>query len=168
MMTAMTKILTSALFGLTLLTAGSADAKPADGDRQARGGEMCERLACSDAQKAQIKQIRETVKTKVAGEKTAIRELRQQIAAEYRKDRLDQARLGDLYRQLDARKSTVESARRAAKAQIHGLLTPAQRAKFAAEKQGPGKGHGKKHAKVRKFGERGPSGGPSRGPSRPV
>lgn len=155
MMTAMTKILTSALFGLTLLTAGSADAKRADGERHERGGKMCERLTCSDAQKAQIKQIRETVKSKVAGEKTAIRELRKQIAAEYRKDRLDQARLGDLYRQLDARKSTVEGARRAAKAQIHGLLTPEQRAKFAAEKRGAGKKHGKKHAKARGFGKRG-------------
>jgi Spy/CpxP family protein refolding chaperone len=159
MMTAMTKILTSALFGLTLLTAGSADAKRADGDRQGRGEKVCERLACSDAQKAQIKQIREVVKTKVAGEKTAIRELRKQIAAEYRKDKLDQARLGDLYRQLDARRSTVESARRAAKAQIHGLLTPEQRTKFAAEKQGAGKKHGKKHAKARGFGKRGTSRG---------
>ena len=65
----------------------------------------------------------------------------------------------DLYRQLDARKSTVESARRAAKAQIHGLLTPAQRTKFAAEKQGAGKKHGKKHAKARGFGKRGMSRG---------
>lgn len=163
MMTAMTKILTSALFGLTLLTAGSADAKRDAGDRQARGEQMCERLACTDAQKAQIKQIREVVKAKVAGERTAIRELRQQIAAEYRKDRLDKARLADLYRQLDARQSTVEGARRAAKAQIHGLLTPAQRAKFGAEKRGAGKKHGKmqgkQHAKARGLGRPGASRG---------
>jgi Spy/CpxP family protein refolding chaperone len=149
MMTAMTKILTSAVFGLTLLSAGSADARRPEGDRQAGGERMCQRLECSAPQKAQIKQIRELVKTKVAAEKTAIRELKRQIAAEYQKDRLDDARLRDLYRQLDARKSTVEGARRAAKAEIHALLTPAQRAKFAADKPGKRGGKGKRRGPAR-------------------
>lgn len=155
MMTAMTKFLTSAVFGLTLLSAGSADAKPEGG----RGGKMCERLACSDAQKAELKQIREMVKSKVAAEKAAIRDLKRQIAAEYRKDRLDEARLKDLYRQLDARKSTIEGHRRAARAEIHGILTPEQRAKFADRQERGGKQRGGK-GRVRGKGKRG---GPGRG-----
>lgn len=154
MMTAMTKFLTSAVFGLTMLSAGGAEAKPVDGGR---GAAMCERLVCSDAQKAQLKQIREATRAKVKAERTAIRELKQQIAAEYRKDRLDQARLAALYRQLDTRKGTVEGHRRAMRAEVHGVLTPEQRAKFAdmrarhgKHKQGgKGRGRGGRNGQVR-------------------
>lgn len=155
MMTAMTKFVMSAVFGLTMFAGGDAGAAPVDGPRhEARGGKMCEKLGCTDAQKAQLKQIRDGVKDKIKVEREAIRGLKQQIAAEYRKDKLDSARLRDLYGQLDARKGTIEGYRRAMRAQVHAVLTPEQRAAVAdklerrAERgHGKGKGHGKGRGK---------------------
>ena len=58
MMTAMTKFVMSAVFGLTMFAAGDAGAARDDGPRhEARGGKMCEKIGCTDAQKAQLKQM---------------------------------------------------------------------------------------------------------------
>lgn len=146
MMTAMSKWMMSAVFGLSMFAAGSADAAPAGGPRhEARGERVCEKIGCTDAQKAELASIREAVKPKIKAEREAIRGLKKQIAAEYRKDRLDEARLRDLYKQLDARKATIEGYRRAMRAQVHAVLTPAQRAAVAElkERKGHGKGKGR-------------------------
>ena len=156
MMTAMTKFVMSAVFGLTMFAAGDAGAARDDGPRhEARGDKMCAKLGCTDAQKAQLAQIREGMKDKIKPEREAIRGLKQQIAAEYRKDKLDSTRLRDLYAQLDARKGTIEGYRRAMRAQVHAVLTPDQRAAAAERMErraerghGKGKGHGK-HGKGR-------------------
>ncbi len=58
MMTAMTKFVMSAVFGLTMFAAGDAGAARDDGPRhEARGDKMCAKLGCTDAQKAQLSQL---------------------------------------------------------------------------------------------------------------
>lgn len=145
--------LTTAAFGLaTLLGAGTASAAPTAaprGPQQAqKADKLCSKLECTDAQRAQIQDIRGVAKPKLKAEREAIRALRKQIAGEYRKDRLDGARLQALHGQLDARKAAAESVRRAMLAQIHGVLTPAQRqAYFETLGQGKHKGKGKRQGK---------------------
>ena len=156
MLTTMTKILTGALFGLTLFASPDAAARPEGPRQEARGGKMCEKLGCTEAQKVQLKQIRDAAKDKIKPEREAIRALKQEIAAEYRKDRLDNTRLRDLYGRLDAREATIDGYRRAMRAQVHAVLTPEQRVAVAERMErrgerghGKGKGHGKGHGKGR-------------------
>lgn len=150
MMTAMTKTLMTAVFGIAMLGAGTGQAAPAGGAPQKEhrgiGEKMCERLSCTDAQKAELKKIRDATRPKIQAEREAMRGIKGEIAAEFRKDRLDNARLKALYGQLDARKDTIEGLRRGMMTQIHAVLTPAQREQMARafERRGDGKHGGKR------------------------
>lgn len=143
MLTTMTKMVMTAVFGLAMF--GATGEAEAGGHRGDRGGKMCERLECTDAQKAQLKQIREADKPAMKAERQALRDLEQQLVAEYRKPAFDAAKVKALRGQIDARKATVDSQREAMKAKIDAILTPAQRAKLAEfkaqHKDKKGKGH---------------------------
>lgn len=151
MLTTMTKTLMTALFGITMLSAGSAQAAPEGAEGPAKiGAKVCQRLACTDAQKVELKKIREQTAPKIKAEREAIKALRGEIAAEFRKDRLDNSRLSGLYTQLDARKKTIAGLRRGAMAQVHAVLTPAQRQQLGEmlerrAQHGKGRGHGRGH-----------------------
>lgn len=152
MLSTMTKMVMTAVFGLTMFAAGDASA---GGHRGDRGAKMCERLECTAAQKAQLTQIREAHKPAMKAEREAIRDLKQQLVAEYQKDRFDAAKVAALREQIDARKAAAKRDREAMKAKVEAILTPAQRAKLAELKaqhrgpkgkghhRGPGRGHGK-------------------------
>lgn len=158
MMTAMTKLVMTAMFGLAMFGAGDAAAAREGGPRhEQRAGKLCQRLECSDAQKARFKEIREANKPAVKAERAAIRDLKTQLVAEYRKESLDPAKVKALREQLDARKAAMKSKREAMKAQIEAVLTPAQRAKLAELKaeRGP---KGPKADHPRRGGHRGHGG----------
>jgi Spy/CpxP family protein refolding chaperone len=142
MLSTMTKMVMTAVFGLTMFTAGDASA---GGHRGDRGAKMCEHLECTAAQQAQLAQIREAHKPAMQASREAIRDLKQQLVAEYQKERVDTAKVAALRQQIDAHKATAEREREAMKAKIEAILTPAQRAKlaeFKAQHKGPkGKGH---------------------------
>jgi protein CpxP len=156
MLSTMTKMVMTAVFGLTMFTAGDASA---GGHRGDRGAKMCERLECSSTQQAQLAQIRESHKPAMQASREAIRDLKQQLVAEYQKDRVDTAKVAALRQQLDAQKATAKREREAMKAQIDAVLTPAQRAKlaeFKAQRKGP----------KDKGNHRGPGRGPGPGKTR--
>lgn len=131
-----------AAFGFTtLLTAGDAHAAPAGKrDRhEAMEGRMCARLACTDAQKAQIKTIREADAPRIKAAKQTMRTLRDQMKAEWRKAQPDARTLERLDGELDVQRDKIQDMRRNARLKIHALLTPEQRSKLT-DRQGHGKG----------------------------
>lgn len=132
----------------TLLSSGVAHAGPAAGQQGRKHDRMCERLACTAAQKTQIESIRESAAPQIKAAREAMKGLRDQLRAEWQKPAPNAATLERLDGQLDAQKDKIGDLRRAAKLKIHALLTAEQRAKFSAEKGRGGK-HGK-HGKGRK------------------
>ena len=139
-----------ATFGFVGLLAGSAQAAPtaaAGKDRsEAKAERMCAKLACTDAQKAKIKQIKTSGKTpQQKAARDSLRKLQDQVQAELRKPSPDARAIERLDAQIAAQKASLHSQRRASQLQILAVLTPDQRAKFLdhAGKRGKGKG---KHA----------------------
>ncbi|MDC0715742.1 Spy/CpxP family protein refolding chaperone [Nannocystis bainbridge] len=142
MLTTISKLVMTTVFGLTMFAAGDAEAGKHHGDR---GAKMCEKLECSAAQQTQLTQIRDSHKPTIKAERSAMRDLNQQIAAEYAKPSFDAAKVKTLREQLAAHETVAKSEREAMKAKIDAVLTPAQRAKMAEfkakHKEGKGKGH---------------------------
>jgi len=129
----------------TLLSSGVAHAGPAAGkqDRsEQKQNRLCERLACTAAQKTQIESIHDATAPQVKAAREAMQSLRAQQRAEWQKAAPSAATLERLDGQIDAQKDKIGDLRRAAKLKIHALLTADQRAKFTAEKGKRGK-HGK-------------------------
>ncbi|MCY0995505.1 Spy/CpxP family protein refolding chaperone [Nannocystis sp. ILAH1] len=145
MLTTISKLVMTTVFGLTMFAAGDAEAGKHHGDRGDRGAKMCEKLECTDAQKTQLTQIRASHKPTLHAERAAIRDLEQQIAAEYAKPSFDAAKVKGLREQLAAHETVAKSEREAMKTKIDAVLTPAQRTKLAEfkakHKDGKGKGH---------------------------
>lgn len=131
-MTAMTKWVMTAMFGLAMFGAGDAQAAREGGPRHERGaGKLCERIECSAAQEAKIAQIRAAQGPAMKAEKAAIRDLKAQLVAEYKKERVDTTKVQALREQLEGRKAAMKRQHEAMKAQIEAVLTPAQRARLA-------------------------------------
>ena len=143
-----------ATFGLVALLAGSAQAAPTaagNNDRsEAKGERMCAKLACTDAQKAKIKQIKASNKTpqqKAAHDN--LRKLQDQVQAELRRPSPDARAIERLDGQITAQRTALHGQRRAQQLQILAVLTPDQRTKFLdhAGRRGKGKGGQRKHGK---------------------
>jgi len=143
MLTTISKLVMTAVFGLTLFGAGEAAA--GGGHHGDRGAKMCQRLECTDAQKAQLQELRAAHKPAMKAEREAIRDLNRQLVAEYAKPTVDTTKVKSLRAQLDAHEATFDGQRQAMKTKVDALLTPAQRTKMAEFKakhrDGKGKGH---------------------------
>ncbi|MCA9717763.1 MAG: periplasmic heavy metal sensor [Myxococcales bacterium] len=153
--------LTAALVTVGLiggLGIGVANAKPGKGAGAGAGAgkveHMCQRLECTDNQKAQLQNILKGKRDAHKANREKVQQLQAQLAAEYRKARPNESVMQGIYQQLD----TLEDQRRAemhkTAMQIHAVLTPAQRDKVATaiEHRGPralmgGKGHGPRGGK---------------------
>jgi len=161
MTTLIHRIALSALtFGFVGLLAGSAEAAPAGGahgkDRsEAKGDRLCAKLACTDAQKAKIKQIKASSKTpQHKAARDNLHKLQGQVQAELRKPSPDARAIERLDAQIAAQRTALHSQRRSHQLQILAALTPEQRSKFLAHgerggkgKAGHGKGKGKRQGK---------------------
>jgi len=156
------RIALSALtFGFVGLLTGSAQAAPTDARGQdhseARGDRMCARLACTDAQKEKIKQIKASTKTpQHKAARDNLRTLQGQVQAELRKPSPDARAIERLDAQIAAQKTALHSQRRSHQLQILATLSPEQRSKLLAhaERRGKGKGKGKRgHGKHGKHGQ---------------
>ncbi len=151
MMTLTTRIaLALASFGFaSLLGVSPAQAAPTRGGKDrthAKGERMCAKLACSDAQKARIKEIKtagQTPQSKAARDN--LRTLREQVRAELRKPSPDPKTVARLDAQIATQKAALHSQHRARQLQILAVLSPEQKARFLdhAGKRGKGKGKGK-------------------------
>lgn len=169
MMTLTTRIaLSLATFGFaSLLGMSPAEAALPGGDRHADKAErMCARLACTDAQRTQIKAIKEAKAPQMKVARENLRKLHEQVKAELRKPTPDAKAIERLDAEMAAQKTAMHKQRRASQLQILALLKPDQKAKLLdrMDKGGPGRGHGRGHGRKhgRGQGQRGQGQGPQR------
>ena len=134
-------------FGFVGLLAGPAQAAPGKDHSEAARDNMCAKLACTDAQKAKIEQIKASTRTpQHKAARDNLRKLQDQVQAELRRPSPDARAIERLDAQIAAQKTALHSQRRSIQLQILATLTPEQRSKFLAhaERGGKGKrGHGK-------------------------
>ncbi len=91
-------------------------------------------LDLTDAQKASLMQIAETVQSKIGMTDEPTRHAQMQaFISEFRKDKMDGAILNQGAAQLEAKQAEVRAAMKDAIRSVHAMLTPEQRAK-ASEK----------------------------------
>ncbi len=148
MMTLTNRIaLSLATFGFVgLLGASQAQAGQHDGERRADKSErLCAQLACTDAQKTQIKAIKDAKAPQMKAARDNLRQLHAQLKVELRKPTPDVKAIERLDAEMAAQKAAVHKQRRASQLQILALLKPDQKAKFLdrMDRGHGGKGHGK-------------------------
>ena len=123
---------------------------------------LCDRIECTDDQRAQIDAIRDAHRQDAADERAEAKALREALKVERKKAEPNPEEIARLEAALDSVKAELRRDREASKAEIAALLTPEQRAELdamkaerKAERERHGKdGKGKAHAKR----ERGPEG----------
>jgi protein CpxP len=152
MMTLTTRIaLSLATFGFaSFLGMSPAHAARPDGDRKADKAErLCAKLACSDAQKTQIKAIKDAKAPQMKAGRDNLRKLHEQVRAELRKPSPDAKAIERLDAEMAAQKAALHKQRRASQLQILALLKPDQKARLLdqMDKKGQGHGRGKGHGK---------------------
>lgn len=159
MMTLTTRIaLSLATFGFASLlgiTPAQA-AQPAQG-RADKAERMCKKLDCTDAQRTQIKAIKDAKAPQMKAGRDNLRKLHAQVKAELRKPSPDAKAIERLDAEMAAQKAALHKQRRANQLQILALLKPDQKAKLLdkMDKKGRGRGHGKgrEHGKGRGRGQ---------------
>jgi Spy/CpxP family protein refolding chaperone len=92
---------------------------------------LCEQIACTEAQATGIEQVFEQLHADIKPDREAIRELRQQLATEWKTDRPDELELAKLAEQVAAHERNVADRRMEAMLELHALLTPGQREQLA-------------------------------------
>ena len=156
---------------LSLMTAFVAPDAAADGPgagrhHRERGAGLCERLECTDAQRAKIDAIRAEHREELADERAEAKRLRAALKAERTAASPDPKKIASLEAELDGLKAAMKQARAETRTEISAVLTPEQRAQLAASKaerkgkgkahrkgKGKGKGKGKAHAKAERDGK---------------
>ena len=155
MMTLITRIaLSLATFGFVgLLGASQAQAGQHNGERghdnsgkADKSERMCAQLACSDAQKTQIKAIKDAKAPQMKAARDNLRKLHAQLKVELHKPTPDVKAIERLDAEMAAQKAAVHKQRRQQQLQVLALLKPDQKAKFLDRSErghGKNKGHGK-------------------------
>lgn len=145
-------ILAQILSMMTLIVAPEAEG--AQHGRHARHADLCERLECTDDQRARIDAIRAEHRESSADERAEAKRLRAALKAERTKTSPNAEELARLQTALDAVKAELHREREAKHAKISAVLTPAQRerldamkAKHRAERGTKGKAKGDAKAK---------------------
>lgn len=162
MITLTTRIaLSLATFGFaSLLGISPAQAGQRGGDHNVDKAErMCAKLACTDAQKTQIKAIKAAKAPQMKAARDNLRKLHDQLKLELRKSTPDVKTIERLDAEMAAQKTAMHKQRRASQLQILALLKPDQKAKFLdrMDKGGRrehGKGRGKGQGRGRGDGQR--------------
>jgi Spy/CpxP family protein refolding chaperone len=101
------------------------------GKGHAKLDRMCEQLACTETQARDIEQIFEQLHVDSKPEREAIRELRRQLASEWKTDQPDERTLAKLADKIAAHERNVADRRMEAMLELHGLLTAVQREQVA-------------------------------------
>ena len=140
------KKLTTAFLAIALVAVGTifVFAQKADGGKGKfkrgfghRGGfeRLAKKLNLSDAQKAQIKQIREAGKTTVQPLRENMKSIRQQMDAATADGKFDEAQVQSLATQQANIMAQLTVERERAKSQIFAVLTPEQQTQAKALKE---------------------------------
>jgi Spy/CpxP family protein refolding chaperone len=119
-----TTLATAAGLALGATVATSAMAGP-PGDR---GHGMCAKLECTEAQRDELKQIRKEFRTDTKAEHQAMRSIAESIAAEFAKDAPNETQLKRWYAEIQTRQANLMDRRHDMMMEIHGVLSPEQRA----------------------------------------
>jgi Spy/CpxP family protein refolding chaperone len=101
------------------------------GKGHAKLDRMCEQLACTETQARDIEQIFEQLHVDSKPEREAIRELRRQLASEWKTDQPDERELAKLADKIAAHERNLADRRMEAMLELHGLLTAVQREQVA-------------------------------------
>ena len=116
---------------------------------------VCEHIECTDDQEVAIRDVFVQARIDSKDDHEAIRELRRQIADEWVKDAVDEAKLDKLHDRIATHERNIADRRHEAMLELHDLLTPAQReqvVELLAEHAGK---HGDKKRKKGKKGKTG-------------
>lgn len=117
------------LAAVTLMGLGAvAVAKPGQG---AKRGAVCERLGCSDEQRAELGVIVKELRTDAKPDREAIRSLQAELAAEWATDAPDEAKLEALTGQIATHHQAMGRLAQDALMEVHALLDAGQRATLA-------------------------------------
>ena len=153
----MTHTILAHLFSLmTLWVAPSAaDGAGAHEGRHGKRAELCERLECTDDQRAKIDAIRSAHREAAADERAEAKRLHQALKLERSKAEPNAEELARLEAALYTVKTSLRQQREASHAEISALLTPEQRERLDAMKakqaerkrDGKGKAHAKRDGK---------------------
>jgi len=132
-----------------LMPPASADEVADERGRHGKGAGLCERLECTEEQRAAIDEIRDELRQERADAHAEAKRLHDALAAEERKPNPDPQVIAGLRAQLDAHRAMRKQAKADAKAEIAAVLTPEQRERLGAmkAKRERGEGKGKAHAK---------------------
>ncbi|MFV8748941.1 Spy/CpxP family protein refolding chaperone [Nannocystaceae bacterium ST9] len=114
----------------SLLLSGDALAEGKGG--HGRLAKVCEHIECSEQQDRDIRQVFEQMRIDVKPDRDAIRELRDQIAAEWVKDQPDEAKLAKLADKLAKHERNIADRHHEAMMELHDLLDAAQREQVVA------------------------------------
>lgn len=126
----LTSAVSLALAG-TLLSPAPVFAGKGKGKGRAKIEKLCEQISCSEDQARQITQVFEQLHIDVKPEREAIRELREQLATQWKRDRPDEAELAKLADKIGAHERNIADRRMDAMLELHALLSAEQRAKVA-------------------------------------
>jgi Spy/CpxP family protein refolding chaperone len=94
---------------------------------------MCEQIACTEAQARDIEQIFEQLRVDSKPDREAIRELRRQLASEWKTEQPDERKLTKLAEKIAAHERNVTDRRMEAMLELHELLTAVQREQIAEQ-----------------------------------
>lgn len=156
MKTLMHKLTTTALFLTLTLGSSLALAKqPGKGQGPHHGEKrlerICQKLTCTAQQREDLQKIGEKLKAQRKSEGPQVKQLKKQIAEEFRKPNLNKIELNRLFLELERHHSAMKVRMQEAMVEIHRVLTPEQRNQVAdmMERRGAGVffgwGHRKKH-----------------------
>ena len=97
------------------------------GKGHAKIDRLCEQIACTKTQAHDIEQVFKQLRADSKSDREAIRELRQQMANEWKTDRPDERELAKLAEKIAAHEHNLADRRMEAMLELHGLLTASQR-----------------------------------------
>lgn len=127
------RILLSAIGAVALLGVGGAALAKPDAARGADGkrGDLCAKLGCTDTQREQLRAVMTELRADGKADRAAIERLHQQLAAEFAKDKPDEAAMRSIQAKIGAHQAQLEERRLDAMLEVHALLDAKQRAAMA-------------------------------------
>ena len=111
--------------------------------KKGKGGgkldKICAEIGCSADQKREIGEVFEQMKIDIKSDRTALKELKKQLAAEWIEDKPSERKIASLSAKMAAHERNIADRKLEAMIELHGLLDAKQRAKVAEQLMKRGK-----------------------------
>lgn len=92
---------------------------------------LCEQIACTEVQSRDIELIMKQLHADIRPDREAVRDLRRQMASEWKTDKPDEGKLAKLADKIAAHERNMADRRMEAFLELHGVLTAEQREQLA-------------------------------------